>query len=58
MKKTYIEPNTRLVVIHSIHMMAESIGVNSKQLPGTSAGWAREDNSWDIWGGDDYDDEY
>ncbi|MBQ7571925.1 MAG: hypothetical protein IJT19_06775 [Bacteroidaceae bacterium] len=53
MKKTYIEPNTRLVVIHSIHMMAESIGVNSKQLTGTSAGWAREDNSWDIWGGGD-----
>lgn len=50
MKKIYIQPNVKVVMVRSMQMIADSIGVNGKQLSGTNAGWAREDNSLDIWG--------
>ena len=54
MKKIYNQPTTKVVKIQIMHMIADSIGVNNTQLSGSKAGWAREDNSWDIWGsGDD-----
>lgn len=51
MKKIYIQPNVKVVMVRSMQMIADSIGVvNGRQLSGTNAGWAREDNSLDIWG--------
>ena len=51
--KTYIQPETKVVSIRLNHMIADSIGVNNTQLSGSKAGWAREDNSWDIWDNDE-----
>ena len=55
MKKIYIEPNVKVVMVRSMQMIADSIGVINSKLSGEKAGWAREDNSWDIWGSNDED---
>ena len=52
MKKIYIQPNVKVVMVRSMQMIADSIGVKNTQLSGSKAGWSREDNSWDIWGTD------
>ena len=57
MKKTYISPLANVVKIRLNHVIADSLRIGEKtetaKTSGTSGGWAREDNGWDIWGGDD-----
>ena len=59
MKKTYISPIINVVVISQVRPIAGSITTSGATFYNTNAtgeGMTREDNSWDIWGDDDYDD--
>ena len=57
MKKTYISPLAKTVKIRLNHVIADSLRIGAKEetakTSGTSGGWARQDNAWDIWGSDD-----
>ena len=60
MKKTYISPNTKVTKVQlSQSLLTLSTTDRSASVTdGKVTLESREDNSWDIWGGDDYDDEY
>ena len=58
MKKIYNAPELRVVTVNTVKMFSGSLGsleVNSGSATTVSKGsaWAREDNSWDIWGSDE-----
>ena len=56
MKKTYLQP--KLVVVNvkiKSAILEGSYVMSSNKAMGENGGWAREDNSWDIWGSDDED---
>ena len=59
--KTYIQPETKVVVLNTVHVMAASpLGIDSSSANKvTNVGdlLGREDNSWDIWGNGDYDED-
>ena len=58
MKKIYNAPTTKTVVI-SVNknvLTTTSIAVGTQSVNG-SAALGREDNSWDIWGNNDLDEE-
>ena len=55
--KTYIQPETKVVKIHVAQMMAVSTLGVSNTSTNNIVGDSRQDNSWDIWGGnDEYED--
>ena len=52
--KTYSQPDTKVVKIHHMNIICESLGLNSgpaSVTDGTYNSLARE-NTWDIWGND------
>ena len=60
--KTYIQPETKVVTVRAIQVMATSTGIGEGKALGkgytsTDVTYSRQDNSWDIWGTDDYDEE-
>lgn len=60
--KTYIQPETRLVIVRTMQLIAGSPGIGEGKGLGnayssTDVTYGRQDNSWDIWGDDDYDEE-
>lgn len=66
-KKTYIAPVTLSLAVNTCGMIATSItGTNvdglgfggSTSSGSISAGNVKGSNDWDIWGSEDYDDEY
>ena len=58
MKKTYSIPETKVVVIKTMNMMAASPAVTlGSGTVGAGSIESRQDNSWDIWGTGDYDEE-
>lgn len=62
MKKTYISPDTKVTKVQIANMLLTlSATDKAAQLGGTSGAYtvdmeSRENNSWDIWGNDDYED--
>ena len=58
MKKTYNSPALKVVKLNTVHMTALSTQTFNESNGKSGVVLGREDNSWDIWGGDDYDDEY
>ena len=56
--KTYIQPETKVVSIRMTQVMAASpaITLGSGKVNAASVD-SREDNSWDIWGNGDYDED-
>ena len=61
MRKTYICPHVLVTKLNTVHSLLALSGGNSGTLgiseDTKSSVWAREDNSWDIWGSDnDYED--
>lgn len=58
MKKTYNSPSMKVVKIALHQMVAESTIKLGGSYNGSTKIESREDNSWDIWGNEDYDDEY
>jgi hypothetical protein len=58
MKKIYNAPTTKTVVINVNKnvLTTTSIAVGTQSVNG-SAALGREDNSWDIWGNNDLDEE-
>ena len=55
--KTYIKPETKVVFVKTAHLCTLStLGVNNEKQNDIS-GDSRQDNSWDIWGTGDYDEE-
>ncbi|MBQ7572360.1 MAG: hypothetical protein IJT19_08995 [Bacteroidaceae bacterium] len=60
MKKTYISPNTKVTKVQlSQSLLTLSTTDRSASVTdGKVTLESRDNNSWDIWGGDDYDDEY
>jgi len=61
MKKTYIIPITNVVTIRTNQMLALSAVIGSTANSsgddnGVTMG-ARDNNSWDIWGDGDYDED-
>jgi len=57
--KTYIQPETKVVKVKTVQMMAVStLGIDStNKVTDVNDLLGREDNSWDIWGTGDYDEE-
>ena len=58
--KTYIQPTTKVVKIQHVSIICESIGLSSTAASTTGDTYnslGRQDNSWDIWGTGDYDEE-
>lgn len=60
MKKTYISPDTKVTKVQlSQSLLTLSTTDRSASVTdGKVTLESRDNNSWDIWGGDDYDDEY
>lgn len=67
-KKTYIAPVTLSLTVKTCGMIATSI-TNTQNVDGLGAGGStsgsgvtagnvKGSNDWDIWGGEDYEDEY
>ena len=57
--KTYIKPTTTVVRIQHVNVIATSFKLNSAAASTTGDNYnslGREDNSWDIWGNDDFED--
>lgn len=59
MKKTYINPVSKVVRVGVAQMMASSPGVtmNSGKNVDAASVDVREDNGWDIWGNEDASEE-
>ena len=59
--KTYIKPEMKVVLLKTINMMAvSSLGIDNSsanKVTNTNDLLGREDNSWDIWGNGDLDEE-
>lgn len=57
--KTYIQPETKVVSIRMTQVMAASpaVGLNSSKSVDAASIDARGNNSWDIWGNNDLDEE-
>jgi len=60
--KTYIQPTTNVVKIQYVSIICESLGLKgaSASVDGSNnydKALGRQDNSWDIWGTGDYDEE-
>ena len=59
--KTYIQPTTKVVMIQHVNFIAQSLGLKgtAASTSGTDYNKAlgREDNSWDIWGSGDYEED-
>ena len=59
--KTYIQPETKVVKVKTVQMMAVStLGIDStpaNKVTNVGDLLGREDNSWDIWGTGDDDEE-
>ena len=60
--KTYIQPETRIVTLKPMQMMALSTGIGTGKALGneytdTDVSYGRESNSWDIWGSGDYEED-
>ncbi|MBQ7572463.1 MAG: hypothetical protein IJT19_09545 [Bacteroidaceae bacterium] len=57
--KTYIQPETKVVKVKTVQMMAVStLGIDStNKVTDVNDLLGREDNSWDIWGTGDDDEE-
>ncbi len=54
MKKTYLQPKSIVVNIKLRCSILEG-SVQLFNTTATDAGWTKQDNSWDVWGGDDDD---
>ena len=53
MKKIYLQPKLVVVNVNIRSSILEgSLTKFDKTVSGSNGGWAREDNSWDIWGTD------
>ena len=63
MKKTYISPLVKVVAVRQLNVIAASIGNGKTSFgdakTGSSGDYAdsRDNNSWDIWGDGDYDED-
>ena len=59
MKKTYNSPVSKVVRIRVAQVMAASLNVslNSSKSVDAASVDSRGDNSWDIWGNNDLDEE-
>ena len=59
MKKIYSIPETKVVTIKNICVLSGSpaIGLNTSGSVAAANVDSRQDNSWDIWGTGDYDEE-
>ena len=59
MKKTYIIPEMLVTSVALHQMIADSVklGGGEQTTSGTSGGWTKEDNSWNVWDEDDFRDE-
>ena len=65
-KKTYIAPVTLSLMVKTCGMIATSItgtnvdglGVGGGTSGNITAGNVKGSNDWDIWGSEDYEDEY
>lgn len=60
--KTYIKPETKIVALKTINMMAVSGGIANgstvgRSFNGSDVTYGREENSWDIWGSADVEEE-
>ena len=60
--KTYIKPETKVVALRTVQVMAGSPGIGDGKSLGNAYNsgdvtYGREDNSWDIWGNGDLDEE-
>lgn len=59
--KTYIKPTTKVVMIQHVNFIAQSLGLNGTKASVSGSDYSkalgREDNSWDIWGNSDLDEE-
>lgn len=60
--KTYIQPEMKVVALRTMQVMAGSPGIGTGKSLGnayssTDVTYGREDNSWDIWGNGDYDED-
>ena len=54
MKKIYLQPKLVIVNVNIKSTILEgSLGKSSTSVSGSKGGWARENNSWDIWGNND-----
>ena len=54
--KTYIQPEMKVVFVKTTHICTTSLGVTSTPKNNIS-GDVHTDNSWDIWGNNDLDEE-
>ena len=56
MKKTYQKPSVNVTIVQFTQMLADSL---TKNATGADAGvvLTKGDNSWDVWGDDDFRDE-
>jgi len=51
MKKIYLQPKLVIVNVKVMSTILEgSLLKSTNTVSGNKGGWAREDNSWDIWG--------
>ncbi len=51
MKKIYLQPKLVVVNVNIRSSILEGSLIKSDTtVSGSKGGWAREDNSWDIWG--------
>ncbi|MBO4612992.1 MAG: hypothetical protein J5671_07485 [Bacteroidaceae bacterium] len=60
MKKTYINPQTLVIKVTPtsiINTSPTSVQMNWDSENGGSVQMTKEDNSWDVWGDDDFRDE-
>lgn len=55
MKKTYESPSTEMVKTAMQQMVAVSTINLGRSYDGSSKIESRQDNTWDIWGNDDYE---
>jgi len=52
MKKTYLTPALQVEEAQAAQMLAESLAINSGTTVDGGQALSKEDNSWDIWGGE------
>ena len=57
MKKTYQTPKASVTEIAALQMIAESLTYKSGNITNVNSVLTKEDNSWDVWGDDDFRDE-
>lgn len=65
MKKRYISPNVLVVTFNTTHSLLTVSGGDTGTLNINNSGsistptsvWSKEDNSWNVWGDDDFRDE-